>query len=147
MPELSLSAGMRNGDGSRDLDRCLSRGVGLSSRHGVLLRTWKYFYTFQKYFLCIKILYRSKISRHFIISTYLSQVELGEVGGLEGELHDVAVDVGLEVAAGAVAEQLPRAHLAQLAAQHQTRLLARVERVVVHAAANQGRALVSRDQR
>ena len=81
------------------------------------------------------------------LRTHLSQVELGEVGGLEGELHDVVVDVGLEVAAAAVAEQLPRAHVAQLAAQHQARLLARVERVVVHAAANQRRALVSRDQR
>ena len=81
------------------------------------------------------------------LRTHLSQVELGEVCGLEGELHDVVVDVGLEVAAAAVAEQLPRAHVAQLAAQHQARLLARVERVVVHAAANQRRALVSRDQR
>ena len=105
------------------------------------------FIHFKNIFCTLKFCIVLKISTHFIISTYLSQVELGEVCGLEGELHDVVVDVGLEVAAGAVAEQLPRAHLAQLAAQHQTRLLARVERVVVHAAANQGRALVSRDQR
>ena len=72
------------------------------------------------------------------VAPHLLQVQRGEVLPVEGELHDGLVDLRLQVAAVAVAQQLSGPHLGQLPAQHQAGLLGGVEGVVVHGVGQQG---------